>query len=73
MIFLLAIAFIFLVLAAQFESWVDPFVILLAVPLAAFGAFLFLNLANWGTRLGLWHAPGPGTSTARSASSRSSA
>ncbi|MFC7301963.1 efflux RND transporter permease subunit [Cognatiluteimonas weifangensis] len=46
MIFALAIAFIFLVLAAQFESWVDPLVILLAVPLAAFGAFLALRLSG---------------------------
>jgi len=46
MIFGLAIAFIFLVLAAQFESWVDPFVILLAVPLAMFGAFLALKLTG---------------------------
>lgn len=46
MIFALALAFIFLVLAAQFESWVDPFVILLAVPLAAFGAFLALKLTG---------------------------
>ncbi|HEY4555577.1 MAG TPA: efflux RND transporter permease subunit, partial [Lysobacter sp.] len=45
-IFALALAFIFLVLAAQFESWVDPFVILLAVPLAAFGAFLALKLTG---------------------------
>ena len=45
----LAIAFIFLVLAAQFESWVDPFVILLAVPLAAFGAFLALKLSGHGS------------------------
>ena len=46
LIFGLAIVFIFLVLAAQFESWVDPFVILLAVPLAAFGAFLALKLSG---------------------------
>ncbi|KGM53613.1 multidrug transporter AcrB [Lysobacter daejeonensis GH1-9] len=46
MIFVLALVFIFLVLAAQFESWVDPFVILLAVPLAAFGAFLALKLSG---------------------------
>jgi multidrug efflux pump len=49
MIFGLAIVFIFLVLAAQFESWVDPFVILLAVPLAAFGAFLALKLSGHGS------------------------
>jgi multidrug efflux pump len=46
LIFGLALAFIYLVLAAQFESWIDPLVILLAVPLAAFGAFLLLRLAG---------------------------
>jgi len=49
LIFALALAFIFLVLAAQFESWVDPLVILLAVPLAAFGAFLALKLSGHGS------------------------
>ena len=49
MMFALALVFIFLVLAAQFESWVDPFVILLAVPLAAFGAFLALTLSEGGS------------------------
>lgn len=38
-IFALALAFIFLVLAAQFESYLDPVVVLLAVPLALLGAF----------------------------------
>ncbi|GAB3380658.1 efflux RND transporter permease subunit [Lysobacter fragariae] len=47
MILVLALGFIFLVLAAQFESWVDPFVILLgSVPLAMFGAFLALKLTG---------------------------
>lgn len=41
-IFGLALAFIFLVLAAQFESYLDPLIILLAVPLSLLGAFLGL-------------------------------
>lgn len=40
----LAIILIFLVLAAQFESFKDPFVIMLTVPLAVFGALLFMRL-----------------------------
>ena len=40
--FLLAIVFIFLVLAAQFESFVHPFTILLSVPLALVGAVVSL-------------------------------
>ncbi|MFB2922723.1 efflux RND transporter permease subunit [Aerosakkonema funiforme] len=43
-IFGLALAFIFLVLAAQFESYIDPLVILLAVPLSLLGAFAALLL-----------------------------
>lgn len=38
----LAIVLIFLVLAAQFESFKDPFVIMFTVPLAVFGALLFM-------------------------------
>jgi multidrug efflux pump len=44
LVFVLALLFIFLVLAAQFESFVDPFVILLAVPLSLVGALGALHL-----------------------------
>ncbi len=40
--FLLALALIFLILAAQFESFVDPFIIMFTVPLAIAGAVLTL-------------------------------
>jgi len=42
--FLLALALIFLILAAQFESFVDPFIIMFTVPLAIAGATLTLWL-----------------------------
>lgn len=42
--FLLALALIFLVLAAQFESFIDPLVIMVTVPLAIAGAVLSLWL-----------------------------
>jgi HAE1 family hydrophobic/amphiphilic exporter-1 len=41
-VFVLAIVFVFLILAAQYESWSMPFMVLFAVPLALFGAFLAL-------------------------------
>ena len=41
-VFVLALFFIFLVLAAQFESFIDPFVIMLSVPLSMIGALLAL-------------------------------
>ena len=39
----LAIMLIYLILAAQFESFRDPFIIMLTVPLAVFGALVFMN------------------------------
>ncbi|RYU61999.1 efflux RND transporter permease subunit [Methylolobus aquaticus] len=44
--FLFALAFIYLVLAAQFESFADPLIILLTVPLALIGALLALKLSG---------------------------
>ncbi|MBI3776423.1 MAG: efflux RND transporter permease subunit, partial [Gammaproteobacteria bacterium] len=44
--FLLALAFIYLVLSAQFESFIDPLIIMLTVPLAISGALLSLYLTN---------------------------
>jgi multidrug efflux pump len=46
LVFVLALVFIFLVLAAQFESFVDPFVILLSVPLSMVGALAALHLSG---------------------------
>jgi multidrug efflux pump len=43
--FVLALIFIYLVLSAQFESFADPFVIMLSVPLSMTGALLAL----WAT------------------------
>ena len=46
LVFVLAIMFIYLVLAAQFESFIDPFIILITVPLAIAGALLTLTLTG---------------------------
>ena len=45
-IFALALAVTYLILAAQFESWIHPFVIMLTVPLALVGAFVGLYFAD---------------------------
>lgn len=42
--FMLALLFIYLVLVAQFESFIDPLIILLTVPFALVGALLTLKL-----------------------------
>ena len=45
-VFALAVFLVFLVLAAQYESWGLPFSVLLGTPFAAFGAYLGLWLAR---------------------------
>ena len=56
-IFVLGLFFIYLVLAAQFESFIDPLIILLSVPLALFGAiatlFFFGGTLNIYSQIGL--------------------
>ncbi len=42
--FIFAIILIFLVLAAKFESWRDPLVVMISVPMAISGALIFMNL-----------------------------
>ena len=60
--FALAVIIIFLVLAIQFESWRDPLVIIVSVPLAVSGALLMLNLLSFfgisGTTLNIYSQVG---------------
>jgi len=46
LVFALSLLFIFLVLAAQFESFVDPLIIMLSVPLSMLGALLALKFTG---------------------------
>src|SRR5512138_2102339 len=48
-VFVFAIVLVFLVLAAQYESWSLPMSVMLGTPFAAFGAFLGLFLARLGS------------------------
>ena len=45
-VFMLALAVTYLILAAQFESWVHPLVIMLTVPLALVGAYIGLFFSD---------------------------
>ena len=47
-VFIMALVFVFLILAAQYESWKLPFSVLLGTPFAVLGAFLGLFLARFG-------------------------
>jgi multidrug efflux pump len=55
--FFLSLAVIYLVLAAQFESWRDPLIILISVPMSIAGALIFVSLGfatlNLYTQVGL--------------------
>jgi multidrug efflux pump len=55
--FFVALVVIYLVLAAQFESWRDPLIILMSVPMSIAGALLFMTLgfatSNIYTQVGL--------------------
>jgi HAE1 family hydrophobic/amphiphilic exporter-1 len=46
LIFGLGLIIVFLVLAAQYESWTDPLIILMSVPLALLGALVFVFIRN---------------------------
>jgi len=46
-VFIMSIIFVFLILAALYESWSLPFGVLLSVPVAVFGAFLGLILRKF--------------------------
>ena len=46
MIFALALVFVFLFLAAQYESWAIPFSVLFGLPLGIFGSFLMIWLVG---------------------------
>lgn len=49
-----ALVIIFLALAAQFESFRDPIIILVSVPMAISGALLFINLGIGGASLNIY-------------------
>ncbi len=53
-IFFFALVIIFLCLAALFESFRDPLIILVSVPMSIFGALLFINLGVGGASLNIY-------------------
>src|SRR6202023_344137 len=46
-VFAFSLLFVFLILAALYESWTLPFSVLLSTPVALFGAFAVLWLRRW--------------------------
>ncbi|HUS24553.1 MAG TPA: efflux RND transporter permease subunit [Candidatus Binatia bacterium] len=56
--FAFALIAIYLVLAAQFESFRDPLIMLVTVPMSICGALLFLNIFGMTNGMQLTHLPG---------------
>ncbi len=52
LVIVLAFAFVYMVLASQFESFKHPFTIMVSVPLALVGALLALVVTGWSITLG---------------------
>ncbi len=46
LIFLLSLVFVFFLLAAQYESYILPFAVILSIPTGIFGVFAFITLAG---------------------------
>ena len=46
MIFLLCLAFVYLLLSAQYESYILPFSVLLSIPFGLMGSFIFVNIMS---------------------------
>ena len=53
-LFAFALVIIFLALAAQFESFRDPFIILVSVPMSVAGAMVFISLGIGGASLNIY-------------------
>ncbi len=51
---LMSVLVIYLMLAAQFESWRDPLIILVSVPMAIAGAMVFITLGIMGATLNIY-------------------
>lgn len=56
--FVFALIIIYLVLAAQFESFLDPIIMLVTVPMSVCGALLFINLLGISNMMQLSDFPG---------------
>src|SRR5690606_29047103 len=50
---LLAVAFIYIVLSSQFESFLHPVTIMMALPLAMIGAFIGVFVSGWSMSMGI--------------------